>query len=274
MDTEGNYEGMWEDFAVRKAHAYLTDKYDLRNVVGLVGRAREHEIFRALHLKPDDVLLDIGCASGHEVFTAAPHIKKGVGVDIAKSFTDAAEKFAKEHNISNTEFFHVDAEQLPFPDNSFSKIICSEVIEHVVEPQILLNEIRRVLTPDGIVVFTVPNWNSRGTLYKRIMNGFRPFPFTPLTDFSMEGIAAHGDAHVWQFTIPEFRTLVESAGFQTLYTGGAAFIDGPKIGRIIQIVNSLAVFRWLTFSTEKFLAQVPLFKIFGRQIILSARIAP
>jgi len=272
MEIKGDYEGMWEDFAVRKSHAYLTDKYDLRNVVGLVGRAREHEIFRALHLNSNDVLLDIGCASGHEVFSAAPYIKKGVGVDIAKSFTDAAEQFATEHNITNTEFFHVDAEKLPFPDNSFSKIICSEVVEHVVDPKILLAEIHRVLSPNGIVVFTVPNWNSRGTLYKRIMNGFRPFPFTPLTDFSMEGIAAHGDAHVWQFTIREFKELVESAGFETEYTGGAAFIDGPKIGRIIHIVNSLGIFRWLTFTLEKCIAKIPFLKIFGRQIILAARV--
>lgn len=270
MEHTGDYEGMWEDFATRKAHSYLTDKYDLRNIVGLVGRAREHEIIRALKLKTDDVLLDVGCASGYQVFSVASHIKRGVGVDIAKGFVDAANAFAREHGITNTEFVHVDAEQLPFADAAFTKIICSEVIEHVVDPSILLAEIKRVLAPGGLVVFTVPNWNSRGTLWKRIMNGFRPFPFTPLTDFSMEGIAAHGDAHVWQFTIASFTDLIKKAGFEVQYTGGAAFIDGPKIGRVIQITNHLGLFRRLTFSLEKVIARVPLFKIFGRQVILSA----
>lgn len=270
MEHTGDYAKMWEDFAQRKAHSYLTDKYDLRNIVGLTGRAREHEIFKALSLKQGDTLLDIGCASGRQVFQAAPDVKKAVGVDIAKHFIDAGNSFTREHGVSNTEFVHVDAEKLPFPDNSFTKIICSEVVEHLVDPEVLLSEIRRVLAPQGVVVFTVPNWNSRGTLWKRLMNGFRPFPFTPLTDFSAAGIEAHGDAHVWQFTIPSFTKLITSSGFNVAYVGGAAFIDGPKIGRIVQITNQLSLFRWLSFSVEKTLARIPSFRIFGRQIILAA----
>lgn len=270
MKISGDYAGMWEDFAKRKAHSYLTDKYDLRNIVGLVGRAREHEIMRALQLTSDDVLLDVGCASGRQVFMAAPYIKKGVGVDIAKGFTDAAAAFAAEKGIKNTEFVHVDAEHLPFPDGSFTKLICSEVIEHIPDPMPLLNEIKRVLVPGGTAVFTVPNLNSRGTLWKRMVYGFKEPPFSPLSDFSMDGIHEHGDAHVHQFTIPRFRKLIEDAGFSVSYTGGAAFIDGPKIGRIIQITNSIGLFQVLTFFSEKLIAGIPFLKILGRQIILRA----
>jgi ubiquinone/menaquinone biosynthesis C-methylase UbiE len=262
---------MWEDFGGKKGKSYLSDKYSLGNIVGLAGRAREEAIFRALHLTPTDTLLDVGCASGRQVFKAAEVCARGVGVDIAQSFVDIANEYAKAEGITNTEFIRVEGETMPFKDGEFTRAICSEVVEHIPDPMPLLYEIRRVLAPNGLVVFTVPNLNSRGTLWKRILYGFREPPFTPMTDFSMEGIKEHGDAHVHQFTISRFKTLIESAGFVTEYTGGAAFIDGPKMGRIIELMNRFALMRWLTFGIEQLVERIPLFKYLGRQIVLGAR---
>lgn len=45
---------------------------------------------------------------------------------------------------------------LPFPDNSFDSIICSEVLEHLKEPPKALEEINRVLRPEGMVYITAP----------------------------------------------------------------------------------------------------------------------
>lgn len=267
----GDYAKMWEDFGEKKGASYLSNKYELSNIVGLTGRAREEAIFRALKLTPEDTVLDVGCASGRQVFMAAAVAKKAVGVDIAQSFIDVANAHAKETSTTNAEFVRVEGEHMPFPDGTFTKLICSEVVEHIPDPLPLLAEIKRVLVPGGLVVFTVPNLNSRGTLWKRMLYGFKEPPFTPMTDFSMEGIKDHGDAHVHQFTIRRFRTLIESAGFSTVYTGGAAFLDGPKFGRIIEIINRLAFFRWLTFGAELLIERIPAFKWFGRQIVLAAR---
>ena len=50
--------------------------------------------------------------------------------------------------------------EIPFPDNCFDAIICTEVMEHVAEPEKLLNEIRRVLKTDGEIYLSVPFvWN-------------------------------------------------------------------------------------------------------------------
>ncbi len=275
MNTEEasptGYVSMWDAFAKRKAHSYLTDKYDLRNVVGLTGMAREHEILKHLELKSDDVLIDVGCASGHQVFAAAEIVKRSVGVDVAADFVNAGKKYAEEHGVKNAEFAVTDGLTIPYPDATFTKLICSEVIEHIPDSTQLFSEIMRVLKPRGRAVFTVPNWNSRGTIWKRITYGFKEPPFTPMTEFSSDALASHGDAHVHQFSPKSFAERVKKAGFEIEYVGGAAYIDAPKIGRIIQITNRLGLFRWLTFGTERLLATVPGFTALGRHVVLAAR---
>lgn len=268
--STSDYAQMWEDFGAIKGTSYLSDKYSLANIVGLVGRAREEEIFRHLALGKEDTFLDIGCASGRQVFRAAAVCSHATGIDIAQSFIDAATAHAEKKGTKNVSFASVQGENLPFADGAFTRVICSEVIEHVPDPAPLLAEVRRVLAPGGIVVFTVPNLNSRGTVWKRLVYGFREPPFTPMTEFSMQKTREHGDSHVHQFTFSRFETLITDSGFRVLSTGGAGYIDGPKIGRIIQITNSLSAMQWLTFGIEKALSRIPLFKKLGRHIVLAA----
>lgn len=261
------YIGMWNEFADNKSVSYLTDKYNANNIVGLTGLARENEIFRFLDLKSKNELIDIGCASGHQVFKAAPLCKRVVGIDVGVEFITTAKKVAEENKIKNVEFILTEGNKVPFPDNSFDRLICSEVLEHVIEVDDFLDEILRVLKPGGIMVFTVPNWNNRGTFYKRLKNLFRPFPFTPITDFSMEGIKKHGDAHVRQFTLKSFSDFVSKHGVKPLYVGGAAFTDFPKVGPIIRIINKPKFMQNLFFLIERFIAKIPFLKYFGRHIV-------
>jgi len=117
----------------------------------------------------------------------------------------------------------------------------------------------------------VPNWNSRGTIWKRLLHGFKEPPFTPITEFSMMSLVGHGDAHVRQFSLASFTELIRSADLAVDYVGGAGFIDGPKIGPIVKLTNRSALFRWLTFSMEKVSARIPLLKALSRHVVLRAR---
>ena len=49
-----------------------------------------------------------------------------------------------------------DANRLPFKDSSFSSVLCTELLEHVLSPERVVSEIHRVLSPEGILVLTVP----------------------------------------------------------------------------------------------------------------------
>ncbi len=270
MQTENSYIQMWNSFAKNKSISYLTDKYNANNIVGLTGLARENEIFRFLDLKKDSELIDVGCASGHQVFKAAEICKYAVGVDVGVEFIDTAKRIKTENNIHNTEFILTEGDKISFPDNRFDRLICSEVLEHVLDLDGFYKEIMRVVKPGGVMVLTVPNWNNRGTLYKRIKDFFKPVPFVPITDFSMEGIKKHGDAHVRQFNLKTFKELAEKHGLRVEYVGGAAFIDGPKIGPIIRIINKPKFMQVLSFLIERVIAKIPFLKPFGRHVVLKA----
>lgn len=268
--SNAKYVDMWNSFAENKSVSYLTDKYSANNIVGLTGLARENEIFRFLDLKSDSELIDVGCASGHQVFKALEVCRRAVGVDVGVEFIKTAKEVAEKNNVKNVEFLLTEGNQIPFPDNSFDRMICSEVLEHVLDLDNFYIELIRVVKPGGVMVLTVPNWNNRGTLYKRFKDFFKPVPFVPITDFSMEGIKKHGDAHVRQFNLKTFRELAEKHGLKVEYVGGAAFIDGPKIGPIIKIINKPKFMQDLSFLVERIIAKFVFLKPFGRHVVLRA----
>jgi 2-polyprenyl-3-methyl-5-hydroxy-6-metoxy-1,4-benzoquinol methylase len=100
---------------------------------------------------PGKRVLDLGCrygaltafyADGNEV----------VGVDIDREALDqAGERLGIETRWADLD------EPLPFDDESFDVVVIGEVLEHVREPQRLVDESRRVLRPRGTLVGSTPN---------------------------------------------------------------------------------------------------------------------
>jgi len=94
--------------------------------------------------------LDIGCGLGRYfgyIRDCEIH-----GVD----FSEKVCQKAREDNPSATVLCHDITAGLPYTDNTFDYILCAEVLEHMKDPQALVNEIYRVLKPDGIVIIATP----------------------------------------------------------------------------------------------------------------------
>jgi 2-polyprenyl-3-methyl-5-hydroxy-6-metoxy-1,4-benzoquinol methylase len=108
-------------------------------------------ILRWLDLKSSESILDIGCGEGF-LFSQLPPTKQRIGLDLSERALSIA---LSRHPAD--EWVKGDVELLPFPDGSFDKVCCTEVMEHVLHPSQVLREICRVLKPTGKVVITVPN---------------------------------------------------------------------------------------------------------------------
>lgn len=94
-------------------------------------------------------VLEIGCGHG----SLLQHLKQD-GMDVYGTDLDRERiRFLKEKGIP---CYPCDAAATPFPDHSVEVVICSELLEHVSDPQRVVQEIRRVLKEDGRVYCSVP----------------------------------------------------------------------------------------------------------------------
>ncbi len=119
--------------------------------------------YELLGLRPGDRLLDLGCGFGRHAFEALRRGARVVACDMALPElqtiinTSYAMKEAGEiaPGLSCTTV-NGDGTRLPFADESFDRIIASEVMEHVPDDSAALAEFHRVLRPGGTIAITVP----------------------------------------------------------------------------------------------------------------------
>lgn len=98
-------------------------------------------------------LLDVGCGKMpyKNYILAQSDVTDYVGLDIEQALVYDAE-------ISPD--YTWDGVTMPFEDDRFDCVIATEVLEHCPEPEVVLNEVFRVLKPQGVLFFTVPFlWN-------------------------------------------------------------------------------------------------------------------
>ena len=118
--------------------------------------------FKKLTLKnPNGCMLDLGCGEGRHIFGAMEEFPdlQCIGLDPhIESLTKAFEGLDFLESISNkkTNFLSGSAYSLPFPDNSFDLVVCSEVLEHLHEYKDAIAEISRVLKTGGSFLASVP----------------------------------------------------------------------------------------------------------------------
>ena len=106
-------------------------------------------------------MLDVGCGEGRHIFGVMQDYPdmRCIGLDMDKdSLNKAEEGYEYFESISNAgvDFLKGSAYSLPFPNNSFDLIVCSEVLEHLHEYNDAVREIHRVLKPGGKFYASVP----------------------------------------------------------------------------------------------------------------------
>lgn len=111
-----------------------------------IGPPLEPVIDKALNLKGDECLLDVGTGPGDFPIRLRQSGHRGriVGVDNSPGMIAKA----RSANV-DVEFLTADAQALPFPDDSFDIVTARHMLYHVPDISQALSAIRRVLRPDG-----------------------------------------------------------------------------------------------------------------------------
>ena len=97
-------------------------------------------------------VLDLGSGAGTDSLVAAQMVgEQGhvTGMDMTPAMLAKAHAAAAEMGATNTEFVEGEAEQLPFPDESFDVVISNGVIDLVPDKDAVFSELFRVLVPGG-----------------------------------------------------------------------------------------------------------------------------
>jgi ubiquinone/menaquinone biosynthesis C-methylase UbiE len=128
-------------------------------------------------------ILDLGCGTGR---TTMPLSRMGydvVGVDITPAMIENAQRIAESHALS-IRYEIGDATHLKFPDNSFDAILFSNngwtQIPEKDKRLKALQEMRRVLRPDGMLMFTAHVRSMRGYFFFWIMQWMKMYILKPL----------------------------------------------------------------------------------------------
>lgn len=172
--------------------------------------------FAHFPLEAGDVVLDLGCGEGRHVISA--YVEADVhsfGVDLCledlKTTRDKFQDFAQPGNERKSfGLSSANALQLPFADNTFDKIICSEVLEHIPDYRGALEEIQRVLKPGGLFCASVP----------------RTWPEKICWTLS-EGYYNTPGGHLRIFKARELRGEIETLGFRHYHRHWAHALHAP-----------------------------------------------
>lgn len=195
-------------------------------------------------------ILDVGCGNGYFAkklgsITGASEI---FGIDISKN----AIKEANNLKISAKQI-DTDQEKLPYKDNYFDFIFCGSVIELVLNPDRLISEIYRVLSPKGILIITYPNhsaWLSR----LAVILGYNPYYDRLSTKYNLgklflpvkKGKEENSTGFIRLYSTRSFKEFVYIYDFEILHLFGAKGENLPGVAGILD--NMFSNFPSLSFQ--------------------------
>jgi SAM-dependent methyltransferase len=138
------------NLALQEAEAWRPPALRNPNLARRLGDLQLASIWRDLHrllAKETGAVLDVGC--GEQPYRSLlTHAKSYQGLDIAES----DERFG----YARPDTLFVGGYPWPVADASADLVLCTEVLEHVLEPADLLREVRRCVRPCGRLLMTVP----------------------------------------------------------------------------------------------------------------------
>ncbi len=132
-------------------------------------------LFERYHLEPGQTMLEPGCGRGEFLDGFIACGIRGHGVDRSR----AAARYCPRAVLASAD---VEADGLPYQENTFDVIYSKSVIEHFHYPERFVSEIYRVLRPGGLVITLCPDWEFNYRIYFDDYTHRTPFTQKSLRD--------------------------------------------------------------------------------------------
>ena len=156
------------------------------------------DILAEIEKEDFDTLLDAGCGPAPMITLLSRKYpqKQYVGLDITPKMIEVA----KNKNIKNATFVVGDCENLPFDENSFDVIICSQSFHHYPNPQNFFNSVYKTLKPNGRLILRD---NTGPSFLMWLINHL---------ELPLARAFHHGDVKI--YSLKEIKSMGEKAGLK------------------------------------------------------------
>jgi len=179
-----------------------------RFVPGVTGEMELEHIHRylfAVNACKDKRVLDIASGEGFGSFILAQCAKTVTGVDIDQ---EAVKNANDIYGSSNLEFLKGSCQKIPLADATVDVVVSFETLEHIVEHDDFLKEIKRVLCPNGVLIMSTPD-----------------------TDIYSNGQPTENPYHLKELTLAEYESLIKTY-FKNTHMFGQKCFSGCAIQNI------------------------------------------
>lgn len=227
---------------LRRAYGNYTKSYESFKRI----ENAEYFFLQAVRGRSNVSALDVGCGDGYHlfVFNTIEGIQKKVsfrGVDISGLQVEFARRVALGMGFENVQFEESSAENLGFSDESFDIVLCSDVVEHLENPEKCFAEIRRVLKSGGTAIITTPNPSS---VMIKLAGALRSAGFLVKPQV-LEADPQDG-GHISLQGLNEWIQMAQKTGFEVhavrrgaLLFGGHAYNRHPVLFALVMLVDRL-----------------------------------
>jgi 2-polyprenyl-3-methyl-5-hydroxy-6-metoxy-1,4-benzoquinol methylase len=149
-------------------------------------------------------ILDIGCHDGTFLSLVKNKNNNFYGLEAS----DWGIEKLREKNIKFQQYFFDDKNKLPYADNFFDIVVAGEIIEHIYDTDFFLEEISRVLKPEGKLLISTPNVASFG---RRLLLFCGINPVMELSPNEPDSVG-----HIRYFTFKTLRKLLKKNKFRVI----------------------------------------------------------
>lgn len=178
--------------------SYLTESYTSKDRSYF--RNARLDYVEALPDNPQASILELGCGNGATGLAAqrAGKCSRYVGIEMFEPEAQQAATVLTAVHIGNVESM-----VLPYGEETFDALIMSEVLEHLIEPEVVLARLVRLLKPGGRVYASSPNIAHWRPIWDLIQGRF---------DYQQQGLMDR--THLRWFTPTSFTRMFEHAGVE------------------------------------------------------------
>jgi ubiquinone/menaquinone biosynthesis C-methylase UbiE len=130
--------------------------------------------------KPGELILDVGCGKAVDGERLWAKGAKVVGLEPSRVMITRAKEYLSERGAQIAIAQGI-GENLPFKPHSFSRVMCKGALDHFFSPSKTMEEIARVLKPEGELIISIANFDSLG-----FRLGKKLYPVTKLLSPSLD----------------------------------------------------------------------------------------